>query len=61
MMKLLEKLGNVLIIEHIKNLKEQGINVRIDKDQINNLVNKIFDKKIDVERLKHIYSDLQIF
>ena len=33
------------IIEHIKNLKEQGTNVKIDKDQINNLVNKIFDKK----------------
>ena len=33
------------IIEHIKNLKEQDTNVKIDKDQINNLVNKIFDKK----------------
>ena len=33
------------IIEHIKNLKEQGTNVKIDEDQINNLVNKIFDKK----------------
>ena len=33
------------IIEHIKNLKEQGTNVKIDEDQINNLVNKRFDKK----------------
>ena len=31
------------IIEHIKNLKEQGTNVKIDKDQINDLVYKIFD------------------
>ena len=33
------------IIEHIKNLKEQGINGRVDEDQINDLVNKISDKK----------------
>ena len=33
------------IIEHVKNLKEQGINVKFDEDQINDLINKIFDKK----------------
>ena len=33
------------IIEHIKNLKEQGINVKIDEDRINDLINKISDKK----------------
>ena len=32
-------------MEHIKNLKEQGINVRVDEDQINDLINKISDKK----------------
>ena len=32
-------------MEHIKNLKEQGINVRVDEDQINDLINKIPDKK----------------
>ena len=29
------------IIEHVKNLKEQGANVKIDEDQINDLINKI--------------------
>ena len=33
------------IMEHIKNLKEQGVNVRVDEDQINDLINKIFDKR----------------
>ena len=33
------------IMEHIKNLKEQGINVRVDEAQINDLINKISDKK----------------
>ena len=31
------------IMEHIKNLQEQGIDVRIDEDQINDLINKISD------------------
>ena len=33
------------IMECIKILKEQGINVRVDEDQINDLINKISDKK----------------
>ena len=33
------------IMEHIKNLKDQGINVRVDEDQINDLINKISDIK----------------
>ena len=45
------------IMEHIKNLKEQGINVRVDEDQINDLINKISDiknkdKKIHIWTLK---------
>ena len=35
------------IIEHAKNLKEQGANVKVDEDQINDLINKIFDKKYE--------------
>ena len=35
------------IIEHVKNLKEQGANVKVDEDQINDLINKIFDKKYE--------------
>ena len=33
------------IMEHIKNLKAQGINVKVDEDQINDLTNKISDIK----------------
>ena len=33
------------IIEHVKKLKDQGANVKVDEDQINDLINKIFDKK----------------
>ena len=44
-------------MEHTKNLKKQAINVRIDEDQINDLINKIFyiknkDKKIHIYTLK---------
>ena len=43
------------IMEHIKNLKEQGINVRFHEDQINDLVNKIFDKKDKEDKEDNIY------
>ena len=35
------------IIEHVKNLKNQGANIKVDEDQINDLINKIFDKKYE--------------
>ena len=41
---------------HIKNLKEQGINVRIDEDQINDLINKISNIKDE----KNTYIDFEI-
>ena len=44
------------IMEHIKNLKAQGINVVVDEDQINDLINKITDKKDE----KNIYIDFEI-
>ena len=40
------------IMEHVKNLKDQGANVKVD--QINDLVNKIFDKKHEKYKTKHI-------
>ena len=43
------------IMEHIKNLKEQGINVMVDEDQINDLINKISDKKDE----KNKYIDFE--
>ena len=33
------------IIEHVKNLKYQGADFKVHEDQINDLINKIFDKK----------------
>ena len=44
------------IMEHIKNLKGQGINVRVDEDQINDLINKISDKKDEENK----YIDFEI-
>ena len=34
------------IIDHVKKLKEQGADVKVDEDQINDFINKLFDKKI---------------
>ena len=42
------------IIDHVKKLKEQGANVKVDEDQINDLINKIFDKKYEKYEEKHI-------
>ena len=44
------------IMEHIKNLKAQGTNVMVDKDQINDLINKKSDKKDE----RNKYIDLEI-
>ena len=44
------------IMEHIKNLKEQGINVMVDEGQINDLINKVSDKKDE----KNKYIDFEI-
>ena len=42
------------IIVHVKNLKDQGANVKVDEDQINDLINKIFNKKCEKYK-KNIY------
>ena len=44
------------IMEHIKNLKAQGIDVMVDEDQINDLINKISNKKDE----KNKYIDFEI-
>ena len=50
------------IIEHVKNLKDQGAIVKVDEDQINNLINKIFDKKYEkYEKKTHIESEIDQF
>ena len=46
------------IIDHVKKLKEQGADVKVDEDQINDLINKIFDKKYEkYERKTYIESE----
>ena len=50
------------IIEHVKNLKDQDANVKVDEDQISDLINKIFDKKYEKnERKTHIESEIDKF
>ena len=43
------------IIEHVKNLKKQGANAKADEDQINDLINKIFDKKYEKYEKKNTH------
>ena len=50
------------IIDHVKKLKEQGANIKVDEDQINDLTNKIFDKKYEkYERKTYIESEMDKF
>ena len=50
------------IIDHVKNLKEQGSDVKVDEDQINDLINKIFDKAYGkYERKTYIESEIDDF
>ena len=50
------------IIDHVKKLKEQGADVKVDKDQINDWVNKIFDKKYqDYKKKTYIESEVDKF
>ena len=43
------------IIDHVKKLKEQGADVKVDEDRIIDWVNKKFDKKYEeYEKKKHI-------
>ena len=47
------------IIEHVKNLKDQGANIKVDEDQIDDLINKIFDKKYE-KYAKRTYIESEI-
>ena len=50
------------IIDHVKNLKDQGADVKVDEDQINDLINKIFDKQYEkFERKTYIESEIDKF
>ena len=47
------------IIDHVKKSKEQDDDVKVDEDQINNLINKIYDKKYEKYERK-TYIDFEI-
>ena len=50
------------IIDHVKKLKEQGADVKVDEDQINDLIKKIFNKKYEkYERKTYIDSEIDKF
>ena len=50
------------IIDHVKKLKDQGADVKVDEDQINDLINKIFNKKYEkYERKTYIASEIDKF
>ena len=50
------------IIHHVKKLKEQGSDVKVDEHQINDLINKIFDKTYGkYERKTYIESEMDKF
>ena len=50
------------IIDHVKKLKEQGSDVKVDEDQINELINKIFNKTCGkYERKTYIESEIDNF
>ena len=50
------------ITDNVKKLKEQGSDVKVDEDQINDLINKIFDKTYGkYERKTYIGSELDEF
>ena len=50
------------IIDHVKKLKDQDADVKVDEDQINDLINKIFDKKYEkCERKTYIESEIDKF
>ena len=50
------------IIDHVKKLKDQGADVKVDEDQINDLINKIFNEKYEkYERKTYIESEIDKF
>ena len=50
------------IIDHVKKLKDQGADVKVDEDQIDDLINKIFDKKYEkYTRKTYIESEIDKF
>ena len=50
------------IIDHVKKLKDQSADVKVDEDQIDDLINKMFDKKYEkYTRKTYIESEIDKF
>ena len=49
------------ILEHIQNLKKQGIDVKINESQIKDLVNKCFYKKSEKDKKDKDEKDLNSY
>ena len=50
------------ILDYVKKLKEQGADVKVNEDQINDLINKIFNKKYEkYEKKTYIKSETDKF
>ena len=47
------------IIDHVKKLKEQGADDKVDEDQINDLISKVFNKKYEIKT--YIDSEIDKF
>ena len=45
------------MVDHMQDLKDQGINVRIDEDQINDLIKKILNKKEKIDKEKDVFQN----
>ena len=46
------------IIDHLKKLKEQGANIKVDEDQINDWINKIYE---EYKKKTYIESEIDKF
>ena len=44
------------IIDHIQDLKDQGFDVKINEDQINDLIKKILGKKEKIDKEKDVFK-----
>ena len=50
------------IIDHVKKLKGQGADVKVDEDQIKDLINKIFNEKYEkYERKTYVEFEIDTF
>ena len=44
------------IIDYIQDLKDQGFDVKINEDQLNDLIKKILDKKEKIDKEKDVFK-----